>query len=1196
MSNHSQHENNSYNHAEVEAKWQQFWAHNQTFKAANPGEEGADKPKFYVLDMFPYPSGAGLHVGHPLGYIASDIVSRFKRHQGFNVLHPMGYDSFGLPAEQYAIQTGQHPAKTTTENINRYRQQLDRIGFSFDWSREVRTSEPQYYKWTQWIFLKLFNSWFNPDSHKAEPIEKLIAHFEQTGSQGLESENVKTFTAKEWASFSESDKQEILMNFRLAYLSEAYVNWCPALGTVLANDEVKDGFSERGGHPVERKKMKQWSMRITAYADRLLQGLENLEWNENVKEIQRNWIGKSEGCSIQFQLAPRADLTPGPSPGGEGGALDNAEFNENGPEKYFDFENEIDRSKIRHTTSEKYWAMRISKAKEMRHNPTKAEDAMWQLLRNAKTGFKIRRQHIIDKYIVDFVCLSKLLVIEVDGDIHDHQVEEDKARTEKLNELGFTVIRYRNEEVLNEPERVTKDIKEVLHSLPTSNPNDETKQSPLGETSSLDIPLSLRRGAWGEVKDSIEVFTTRPDTLFGVSYLTLAPEHDLVLQITVPEQKEEVEKYIQYAKTRSERDRQTEVKKITGVFTGAYAIHPFTEDEIPVWIGDYVLAGYGTGAVMAVPAHDERDFAFAKFFGLPVPQVVECPEGFDLSEQAWTEKSGKVINSDFLNGLEVKAAIKKMIEKVEEIGIGKGKTNFRLRDAVFGRQRYWGEPIPVYFKDGIPYAVEQKHLPLNLPEVDKFLPTESGKPPLARATHWNYHPDKGIVANGEGYPLEATTMPGWAGSSWYFFRYMDAQNQNDFASDNALNYWKDVDFYVGGAEHATGHLLYARFWTQFLHDIGKSPVREPFRKLLNQGMILGESAMISKLHYVVPDPINTSSLTYKENLPEIYLSKKYSEAVYSGVNNISNNEHLKLRGELNIKISEILKEKLEWSYESHLLNNISKINVDVNLVENEQLDIEQLKDKRKEFRKLIFISEDNSTFIVSREIEKMSKSKWNVVNPDEICEQYGADTLRMYEMFLGPIEDAKPWNTKGIEGVYKFLRKTWRLFHNTSGSFEMSSELPDEKELKTLHKTIKKITWDIENLSFNTSISAFMICVNELQELKCNKRSVLEPLLILLSPFAPHFAEELWEKCGHSGGVSKVIWPVFEEKYLTESNINYPISINGKMRTQINLPTNMGKDEVEKAVLADETVQKWLEGKPLKKFIFVPGKIVNVVV
>jgi leucyl-tRNA synthetase len=851
------------------------------------------------------------------------------------------------------------------------------------------------------------------------------------------------------------------------------------------------------------------------------------------------------------------------------------------------------------TTNSVLWKNLISKAKDMRHNPTKAENAMWQLLRNAKTGFKIRRQHIIDKYIVDFVCLSKLLVIEVDGDIHDYQVEEDKARTEKLNELGFTVIRYRNEEVLNEPERVTKEIKEVLHNLPTSNPNDVTKQSPLRETSSLDIPLSSRRGTRGEVKDSIEVFTTRPDTLFGASYLTLAPEHDLVLQITTPEQKEEVEKYIQYAKTRSERDRQTEVKKITGVFTGAYALHPFTGEEIPVWIGDYVLAGYGTGAVMAVPAHDERDFDFAKHFGLPVPQVIETPEGFDISQAAWTEKSGKVINSDFLNGLEVKAAIKKMIEKVEEIGIGKGKTNFRLRDAVFGRQRYWGEPIPIYFKDGIPYAVEQKHLPLNLPEVDKFLPTESGEPPLARATHWNYHPDKGIVANGEGYPLEATTMPGWAGSSWYFFRYMDAENQNDFASDDALNYWKDVDFYVGGAEHATGHLLYARFWTQFLNDIGKAPVKEPFRKLLNQGMILGESAF----HKGIDASIKIE-LVNKEGI------KKSSEHQVKILTNAEGNE---IEGLSSTEIYKFLpNEKIKLMVESEAakLLKVEKSNLDIEIItysaihkiripieyineSNNQIQIEKIQESLK-FNYLF--DNPSGSYICSREIEKMSKSKWNVVNPDEICEQYGADTLRMYEMFLGPIEDAKPWNTKGIEGVYKFLRKTWRLFHNTFGSFELSSELPDEKELKTLHKTIKKITWDIENLSFNTSISAFMICVNELQELKCNKQSVLEPLLILLSPFAPHFAEELWEKCGHSGGISRATWPVFEEKYLTESNINYPISINGKMRTQISLPANMGKDEVEKAVLADETVQKWLEGKPLKKFIFVPGKIVNVVV
>lgn len=942
----------NYKHEEVESKWQKFWVENQSFKAENLYSGG--KQSYYVLDMFPYPSGAGLHVGHPLGYIASDIVARYKRHCGFNVLHPMGYDSFGLPAEQYAIQTGQHPSKTTEENIARYREQLDKIGFSFDWSREVRTSDPEYYQWTQWIFLQLFNAWYNPAKNKAEHIQTLVSLFEANGSANLNLEVIEPFSAEQWKNFTEKQQQDILMSFRLAYLSEAYVNWCPALGTVLANDEVVGGLSERGGHPVERKKMKQWSMRITAYAERLLHDLEGLDWSQNIKEIQRNWIGKSEGTSIRFSLI-----------------------------------------------------------------------------------------------------------------------------------------------------------------------NSEAEKT---------------------IVNQVEVFTTRPDTLFGVSYITLAPEHDLVLQITAPEQKSQVEAYIEYAKNRSERDRQSEVKKITGVFTGAYAIHPFSGEKIPVWVGEYVLAGYGTGAVMAVPAHDERDFAFAKYFGLSIKQVVEAPDGWDIGNLPWCEKNGKVFNSDFLNGLEVKDAISRMIETVEVRSLGKGKTNYRLRDAVFGRQRYWGEPIPIYYKDEIAYAIEEKHLPLILPEVDKFLPTESGEPPLGRADKWNYTPEKGVVANGEGYPVELTTMPGWSGSSWYFFRYMDAQNTAAFAGKQALDYWKHVDFYVGGAEHATGHLLYARFWTKFLYDMDFVKTNEPFRKMLNQGMILGESAFVLNM---------------------------------DGAN------------------------KLVSKYQATNMK-VHRMRVDLAVIDDahNELDIEKFRNHPlyQDYKDYEFISEPNGKFIVEREVEKMSKSKYNVVNPDDIAHEYGADTLRMYEMFLGPIEDAKPWSTKGIEGVYKFLKKLWRLFYNEQGMFHISDDAPNEKELKTLHKTIKKVTSDIESLSFNTSVSAFMICVNELQEQKCNKRQILEPLLILLSPFAPHIAEELWEQMGHKGGLSKINWPEFKEAYLTESSISYPVSVNGKTRAQITVSATAAKDEVEKLVLADETVQKWMEGKPVKKFIFVPGKIVNVVV
>jgi leucyl-tRNA synthetase len=947
---------NGYQPAIIESKWQQIWSQMQLFKAANPGEDNATKPPYYVLDMFPYPSGAGLHVGHPLGYIASDIYARYKRYKGFNVLHPMGYDSFGLPAEQYAIQTGQHPAKTTEENIVRYRQQLDSLGFSFDWSREVRTSDPSYYRWTQWIFVQLFNAWFNPKTQKAAPISTLIDFFEKNGSMDTDVLLHNPFTANEWSTFDDSQKEAILMHYRLAYLSEAFVNWCPAMGTVLANDEVKDGLSERGGYPVERKKMKQWSMRITAYADRLLNGLSDLDWSENVKEIQRNWIGKSEGCAVGFEVAP-------------------------------------------------------------------------------------------DSISPDFAS----------------------------------------------------DLKNE--------------------------------------KPVIEVFTTRPDTLFGVSYLTLAPEHDWVFKLTTPSQKKEVDDYVLYAKNRSERDRQTEVKNISGVFTGAYALHPITQIKIPIWIGDYVLAGYGTGAVMAVPAHDERDFAFAKFFDLPIPQVVQTPNGFDLNAQAWSEKHGALINSDFLNGLDVKQAIVAMIDYLESNNLGKGRVNYRLRDAVFGRQRYWGEPIPMYYKKGVPYPVLDSHLPLKLPEIDKFLPTETGEPPLARAAKWDYDPAIGVVEKGKGFPLEATTMPGWAGSSWYFFRYLDPANTATFASSESLSYWKQVDFYVGGAEHATGHLLYARFWTHVLNDLGHVPFAEPFKKLLNQGMIQGESAVI-----------------YRDKITQTFVS---ADAV------------------LNREVQGVL--------------------IDVALVDNRSVDMEKLKNWRPEFNQVEFEYGDKG-FLCDRLVEKMSKSKWNVVNPDDICAHYGADTLRMYEMFLGPIEDAKPWSTKGIEGVFKFLKKTWRLFHNQEGVFEISNVKPTNSELKILHKTIKKITWDIENLSFNTSVSAFMICVNELQEIKCNKREILENLLILLSPFAPHIAAELWEKLGNNQAIEKQQWPTFIESYLVESSFLYPVSINGKLRTQIELALDLSKDHVEAVVIQNDVVLKWVDGNMIKKFIFVPGKIINIVV
>jgi leucyl-tRNA synthetase len=923
-----------YNFREVEKKWQAYWAENKTFRA----EDKSSKPKYYVLDMFPYPSGAGLHVGHPLGYIASDIFARFKRLKGFNVLHPMGYDSFGLPAEQYAIQTGQHPEITTKTNIARYREQLDKIGFSFDWDREVRTSNADYYKWTQWIFIQLFNSWYNKKTNKAENISTLIACFESNGFKGT-ADDILTgdlevyhdgFTSAEWKGFSEATKEQVLQQFRLAYLSDTMVNWCPQLGTVLANEEVKDGVSERGGYPVERKLMKQWSLRITAYADRLLNDLEGIDWTESIKEAQRNWIGKSEGTSLKFK------------------------------------------------------------------------------------------------------------------------VENSDAE--------------------------------------------------------------------------VEVFTTRPDTIFGVSFVTLAPEHELVAQLTTAAQKNAVEEYITFAKNRSERERMADVKKITGVFTGAYVIHPFTGKQIPIWIGDYVLAGYGTGAVMAVPGHDSRDYAFAKHFDLPIIEVVA---GGDLSKESYDAKEGKLINSDFLNGLEVKEAVKAAIKKIEEKGLGKGKTNFRLRDAIFGRQRYWGEPIPVYYKDGIPHVLNENELPLVLPEVDKYLPTETGEPPLARAKDWKY----------EGkYEYEYSTMPGWAGSSWYYLRYMDSNNGKTFASKEAVDYWQNVDLYIGGAEHATGHLLYVRFWTKFLNDLGLVPVIEPAKKLINQGMIQGTSAFVYRLN---------------------------------GTNKfVSNN--------------------LKKEYETTALH------VDVNIVNNNILDIDAFKNWREEYKNVEFILEEGK-YICGSEVEKMSKSKWNVVSPDLMVEQYGADCLRLYEMFLGPLELSKPWNTNGITGVSNFIRKLWRLYHN-GDALNISDEAATKDELKVLHKTIKKITSDIENFSFNTSVSNFMICVNELTDLKCNKREILEPLAIMIAPYAPHVAEELWDKLGHKETITYATFPVCNESYLVESSFNYPISFNGKTRFFQEYDLALTKEQIEKEVVSLEQTQKYLEGKTPKKIIVVHNKIVNIVI
>ncbi|AMQ56336.1 leucine--tRNA ligase [Algoriphagus sanaruensis] len=921
-----------YNFREIEQKWQGYWKEKGTFKA----EVDPNRPKFYSLDMFPYPSGAGLHVGHPLGYIASDIVSRFKMLKGFNVLHPMGYDSFGLPAEQYAIQTGQHPAITTEQNIARYTEQLKNIGFAFDWDREVRTSDPSYYKWTQWIFMQLFNSYYDLDADKALSIDSLVAKFEKEGNGKVKAvcdDDTSIFSAEEWNAFSEKEKQEMLLKYRLTFLAETTVNWCPALGTVLSNDEVKDGFSERGGHPVERKKMMQWSMRITAYADRLLQGLEKVDWSEPIKEMQRNWIGKSIGAEVLFDV---------------------------------------------------------------------------------------------------------------------------KGSDKK-----------------------------------------------------------------------IKVFTTRVDTIFGVTYLALAPESDLAAELVTDDQRETAEAYIQVAKNRSERERMSDVKTISGAFTGSYAINPFNGEEIQIWVADYVLAGYGTGAVMAVPAHDERDYNFAKHFGLEIRQVIEG----SMENGSFPGKGGLIINSGFISGLYMKEAMQKCIEFLEAKGIGKGKIQFRMRDAIFTRQRYWGEPLPVYFKDGLPYLIEEKDLPLVLPEVDKYLPTEDGEPPLGRAKDWTYK-----TADGE-YPLELSTMPGWAGSSWYFFRYMDPKNEAVFADKDKTDYWGAVDLYIGGSEHATGHLLYSRFWTKFLYDLGVVSIDEPFQKMINQGMIQGRSNFVYRL---------------------------------KGTNTF---------------VSFGLKDQYDTS----------AMHVDVNIVHNDQLNLEKFKAWRPDLADAEFILEDGK-YLCGSEVEKMSKSKYNVVNPDDIIERYGADTLRLYEMFLGPLEQFKPWNTNGIDGVYKFLRKVWNLYHNAAGEFAVSDEKASKEELKALHKAIKKMEEDMANYSFNTSVSSFMICVNELTAMKCNKRDVLEPLAVLISPYAPHIAEELWSLLGHSDSITTARFPEFKEEYLVESNFEYPVMINGKMRAKLDLPLSLSVPEIENSALADATVQKWLEGKAPKKVIIVPGKIVNLVV
>lgn len=1147
------------NFREIAQKWQQKWREQGLYKT----EVDPSKPKYYVLDMFPYPSGAGLHVGHPLGYIASDIVSRFKRLKGFNVLHPMGFDAFGLPAEQYAIQTGRHPADTTAENIARYKEQLNNIGFCYDWDREVNTSDPQYYKWTQWIFLQLFNCWFNNETQKAEPIAELELSFASGGSAGVNGAcgEHEPFSAGDWANMDEAARRHIVMQYRLAYLDYATVNWCEALGTVLANDEVKDGLSERGGHPVEKRKMRQWFLRITAYAERLLSDLESLDWTDSMKEMQRNWIGKSEGAMVKFYLSPN----PSPqergtasvaasgigiqnSGGQERGTVDNgtSAYNHNIVE---------DPSNPYHHANPKAWMSLIAKAKEMRSNMTPSEKRLWEQLRAGKSGYKFRRQHIIAGFIVDFVCLSAGLVIEVDGNVHNSQKEADEARTSELNSHGFEVIRFSNDEVDGDVflvvDKIVDECKrrgffpklEQYHSV--EEPDGEYSATPgSGFTffENSESPQSLQVTSKGLIQGEIlpsprgegsgerfiEVFTTRPDTLFGVDFLTLAPEHELVAEITTADQKAAVEAYVAVARNRSERERMSEVKRISGEFTGAYAIHPFTGKPIPVWVGDYVLAGYGTGAVMAVPAGDQRDWDFAKHFGIP---MTEIHEGIDISEAADPTKDAKLKNSGFLNGLTGHEAIRRAIQEIENKGIGKGKVNYRLRDAGFSRQRYWGEPFPIEYRNGVAYALNENELPLELPVMDDFKPTGQPESPLAKATHW---------LETLGGRRETDTMPGYAGSSWYFLRYMDARNTQRFVGKEAEAYWQDVDVYIGGTEHAVGHLLYARFWQKFLFDRGEVTKNEPFRKLINQGMILGRSNFVYRIS---------------------------GENKYISADLLQQNPDVKT----------------------------IPLHVDVNIVRNDVLDTEAFRRWRPENNNVEFVLNADGQYVCGVEVEKMSKSKYNVVNPDDIIAEYGADTLRLYEMFLGPLEQSKPWNTNGIEGVYRFFKKLWNLFYNEQGGLKLSDEPATEEELRILHKTIRKVEEDIERFSFNTSVSTFMICVNELHELKCRKRSILQDFLIILSPYAPHIAEELWQASGGQGSVVNARFPEWKEEFIRESKVTYPVAFNGKTRYQIQVPAEMPQAEVQALALGHEEASKWLNGGQPKKVIVVPGRMVNIV-
>jgi leucyl-tRNA synthetase len=1090
-----------YEFRNIEKKWQQVWKDTNAYKVYNPAEGETGKPKCYVLDMFPYPSGAGLHVGHPLGYIASDIYARYKRLKGFNVLHPMGYDSFGLPAEQYALESGQHPATTTENNINTFRRQLDNIGFCYDWSREVRTSDPSYYKWTQWIFLQLYNSYFCNTEQKALPISKLIYKYETRGAMPKSGPPVpgKHFTAEEWKGFTEKQQQDILMNRRLAYLAWGEVNWCEALGTVLANDEVINGVSERGGHPVVKKKMHQWYLRITAYAERLLQGLETVEFSEAMKDMQRNWIGKSEGAEIVFSL------TPNPSPVGEGNR---------GASR---IETHADAGHYFQTADNKHWPILKDFSRENRKKKTKAESILWEELRNNKLGFKVRRQHVIEGYIVDFAFLQKSLLIEIDGEYHDDkdQKKYDDDRADFLNKSGYKILRFTNSEVESNKKAVVQKICEELEK----------------EAGTSIPPLSDRRGAGGEAQ-MLTVYTTRPDTIFGVDFMVIAPEHEMVQKITTPEQKIEIDKYLEYVKSRSERERLAEVKQITGAFTGAYAINPFDGRQIPIWISEYVLVGYGTGAIMAVPCGDQRDFNFAKHFNIPITNIIG--EHYN-GEEANPTKDAILSNSGFINGMLMKDAIPVVIDELEDLGIGKRKINYRMRDAGFSRQRYWGEPFPIVYKNGIPYPLDEEDLPVELPFVENYKPGPEGEGPLANIPEWVNLPD--------GSKRETNTMPGYAGSSWYFLRYADPHNKKVFADKKATDYWNQVDVYIGGTEHAVGHLLYSRMWTKVLFDLGLISFDEPYRKLVNQGMIQGSSRFVYRL---------------KD-------SGKF-----------------------------ISKGKLDsMKPDAH---DYHPLHVDVNIVDGIYLDIDAFKKWKPEFADAEFLLEDDGRYICDVEVEKMSKSKYNTVNPDMLIEKYGADTFRMYEMFLGPVEQSKPWDTKGIEGVHRFLRKLWRTFFDEVKGKIWNEEKANDAELKVLHRAIKKIEEDTERFSYNTAVSAFMVCVNDLHDLKCNKKEILEPLVILLTPYAPHISEELWHALGNSDSVLDAAFPVFDPKYLVESSKDYPVSVNGKMRTTININLDATQEEVQRIVTANEVMKKWIDEKQIKKLIYVKGKMINVVI